>query len=126
MDIEKQFKKWRKEQDAIILAAQRKCENLPDHIRKSNTPYYGAIGGAWSTVTVMDKDGNLRTYTKHVTGNTFEWPPEPLDSYTQSYLDKIYVKGHEYEISSCGTSIGLLVRIKDLTTGEQITNSDDI
>lgn len=125
MDINKKFNKWLKEQDAIILARQKEAGVFQEY-HFGNKPYYGAIGGAWSNMIRIDKDGNTRRYTEHTTGNTFDWPSEDLDDYTKKYLDKIYVKGHEYEISECSTSIGLLLNIKDLTTGQEINNNDDI
>lgn len=127
MNKDKEFREWVKEQDEIILNQQKNNPFISDYLKDGKRPYYGAIGGALSDIILIDKDGNTRRYIKHeMTGNTFNFPYEKINDYTQSYLDKIYVKGHEYKISECSTTIGTFVNIKDLTTGQEINNLDDI
>jgi hypothetical protein len=118
------YEQWRKEQDKIWMEKQKKSED--PLIKKMTFPYYGAIGGSVSVYTHIDKDGNYRRYAKHATSNTFDLPSQELDSYTKEYLDKIYKDGDEFEISSCSTSIGRIISVKNLTTGEEVDNCDDL
>lgn len=120
------FKQWAKEQDRIWIEQQRNNEDLPEYIRKSNSPYYGAIGGGLSSTIYVDKNKNFKKVYKHATGSTYETEFRDLNEYTKSYFEKFYIPGHEYEISEFYSSIGLFLSIKNLTLGEEINNYDDI
>ena len=120
------FKEWKKEQDEIWMKGQRECELLPEFVRKSNRPYYGAIGGGLSNKKIVDKDGSVKSYVIHATQAEYDSGPDKLNEYEIEILNKIHKDGHRYEVVSTGTSIGLFVNVKDLDTGEEADNYDDI